>query len=544
MNELCDIFLSAQNGSVITLHKDQIYHIYQDSCIELEGFYCSNTARKNENPTGLRRTALFLQNKKNITINGNGATILLHGKITPFLFDRCENICVNNLTIDYARPTMNEFTVLSNENGVCMLKINKDCLYQIKKNELIWLGETSKNGKPYWKHYCNENKQHVKLLDPETGLFTDYNRNNLVFDKIEEIGENIICATLKDKSVYLPKGAVIQTRSIVRDQTGGLFQRCKNLHFENLRIKFMHGLGMVCQFCDNITYLNCDFTPNEHRTAASTADFLQFSGCKGQITIDGIKARGAHDDFINVHGTHLRIIKQNKKKKSITVRFMHHESWGFQAFEVGDKIDFIRWDTLIPYNSAKVTAYERLNDTDIRLFLDKEIPSTVALKKDVVENATYTPDLHILNCSFGLTCGRGILSTTRGKVIIENNVFDKVWGPALLIEDDCNFWFESGYTTEIIFRNNKVHCCDYRKMYPGSPVIRYSPKVMNESSKEFVHGKLLIEGNEFSKPAEKTHLIHLEYLKEAIIKNNTFHEPYEITQRVVGNVVNEGNKLI
>jgi hypothetical protein len=295
---------------------------------------------------------------------------------------------------------------------------------------------------------------------------------------------------------------------------------------------------MVSQFCENVTYKNCDFTPAENRTAASTADFFQFSGCKGDLILDNIKASGAHDDYVNVHGTHLRVVRKNKRNNTITVRFMHHESWGFQAFQKGDELEFIRWDTLIPYAKTRVIGYKRLNDTDIRLYLDRPLPDSLVLGKDVVENATWTPNLTVRNCNFGLTCGRGILATTRGKVVIENNIFKDVWGPALLIEDDCNFWFESGYTTEVIFRNNIVDNCDYIKMYEGSPIIKYSPKVMNESSKEFVHGSLLVENNEFKNPVENDcFLISLEYLRKAEIKNNTFHEPYEINTKVVGDVV-------
>lgn len=542
MNEICRIFINVKNGDTVTLEKNKIYHVFQDDCIVLTEYYCSNTARKIENRSGLRRTAIYLKGKKDITIDANGATILVHGKITPLLFDKCENITVKNLVIDYAYPTMTEFTVLSNDNGACKIKFNDDCLFDIKKSDILLHGEKGKNGKYYWKDSYIGNKRHIKLLRPDNKLFIDFNRKDLEFIKIEKTdNDKIIAVELKNKSVYFPEGSVLQSRNIIRDQTGSLFQRCKNLSFENLRVKFMHGLGMVSQFCENVSFINCDFTPAEQRTSASTADFFQFSGCRGHLTLDGIKASGAHDDYINVHGTHLRIIKQNKRKKSITVRFMHHESWGFQAFEKGDQIEFIKWDTLIPYNSANITDYKRLNDTDIRLYLDKNIPDNITIGKDVVENATWTPDLTVKNCYFGLTCGRGILCTTRGKVVIENNTFKNLWGPALLIEDDCNFWYESGYTKDITFRNNIIDCCNYRKMYDGSPVILYSPKVMNESSKEYVHGKLTIEGNTFKNPVENINLINLSYLREAYIKNNTFYKPYEIKTQVVGDVFEKNN---
>ncbi|MBR3589212.1 MAG: hypothetical protein IKL16_06570 [Clostridia bacterium] len=545
MNELSTSFLNIENDKNIILEKDKVYHARQDDSFIKTGYYCSNTARRTEkeNPEGLRRSAIFLENKKNITIDGNGATIIIHGKMTPLLFDRCENITVKNLTIDYACPTMTEFKILSNNNGVCEIEINPDCLFEVRKNDIIWLGENGADSKPYWSDSYISNKRYIKILNPETGLHHDFNRNNLAFESIEQIGERKIKVTLKNKDVFFPAGHIVQTRNIVRDQTGSLFNRCKNLCFENLRVKFMHGLGMVSQFCENVTYKNCDFTPAEGRTIASTADFFQFSGCKGQLEIAECQAYGAQDDYINVHGTHLKIIRQNKKKKTITVRFMHNESWGFQAFEKGDKLEFIKWDTLIPYAETTVTDYKRLNDTDIKLFLDRPLPDDIKLRKDVVENATWTPDLHVKNCRFGPTAGRGILATTRGKVLIENNVFDKLCGPALLIEDDCNFWFESGYTKEIVFKNNIVNQCEYASMWESAPVIRYTPKVMKEDSEEFVHGKLVLTGNTFSVPKEDYHSIWLEYLGEAEIKDNIFDTHYKITTKCVGKVIDENNKV-
>lgn len=541
MNELSSLFLNKKNGETVTLQKNKVYHVWQNDAFELTGYFCSNTAKRHENPEGLRRSAIFLKQKKNITINGNGATILIHGKMTPLLFDECENITVKNLRIDYACPTMTEFKILSNNGGECEIEINHDCRFRVKKNDIIWEGEPDADGKPLWKSHHIGKGRYFKLYDPKTEMCRDFRKADLEFTKVIKTGEHTLKVSLKNKDVFFPAGHIMQTRSIVRDQTGSLFQRCRNLVFENLRVEFMHGLGMVSQFCDTVTFRNCDFTPAKHRTAASTADFFQFSGCKGKLTVENCKANGAHDDYINVHGTHLRIIRRNKKEKSITVRFMHPETWGFQAFEKGDEIEFIKWDTLIPYSAAKVVDYKRLNDTDIRLYLDRKLPD-IALKKDVVENATWTPDLLVRNCDFGPTAGRGILCTTRGEVIIENNRFRNLWGTALLIEDDCNFWFESGYTNEIVFRNNEIINCDYAKMWQGAPTIRYTPKVMNESSTEFVHGKLTLVNNAFKLPCEGKHLIWLEYLREAEIKNNIFDAPYSIETKCVGKITDENNQ--
>ena len=75
--------------------------------------------------------------KKNITIDGNGSTVLVHGKMTPILLDRCENITIKNLIIDYACPTMSEFKVLKSEKNynnhiglpLTLAKLNKNYDY-------------------------------------------------------------------------------------------------------------------------------------------------------------------------------------------------------------------------------------------------------------------------------------------------------------------------------------------------------------------------------------------------------------------------------
>ena len=540
MNELSELLLDVQDGDVVTLEKNRIYHVRQDDSFVLDGYFCSNSAKRDENPTGRRYTAIYLKGKKNVTIEGNGAQMLIHGKMTPFLLDECEGITIRDLTVDYACPTMAEITVLACEDGVYTLKINPECPFCIQADQLYWLGERGLDGKRYWEDCYLGRYRLVVCYDPVKKISRGMDMNSLAFETVEQLDDTTLRVRLKDRQVELPVGSVLQTRNIIRDQVGALFQRCKDLVLEKMRIKFMHGLGLVCQFCENVTYRNCDLTPGQGRTIASTADFFHFSGCRGKLTVEGCKSWGAQDDHMNVHGTHLQIVEKNETDRSILVRFMHPETWGLQAFEAGDEIEFIRWDTLIPYGSAKVSAFERVNDTDIRLYLDRALPA-MEVGRDVVENATWTSDLYVRDCDFLQTSCRGILCTTRGEVIIENNRFYHLRGPALVVEDDCNFWFESGYTRHIIFRNNRVIGCGYGMDAPEGIVVRYSPKVMREDSKKAVHGKLTLTGNTFEEAVYGVHTVSLAYLQEAQISGNRFAAPYQIKTHCVGCVSEADN---
>ncbi len=543
MNELSSLFENIKDGDTVTLAKDRVYDVRPEDSFVKTGYFCSNSAKKEENPEGTRYSAIFLKNKKNITIDGNGATVLVHGKMTPLLFYGCENITVKNLIIDYAVPTMTEFSVLERKGKEIIIRINPDCLFEVEGNILYWKGEDDLNGVPYWKNASSAQKRYVKVLNPETEFTRDFRREDLSFSAIEVIAENTLKCTLMNEDVRLYKGEIIQTRNIIRDQVGSMSERCRNLTFENLRIMFMHGLGMVSQYCENVTFRNCDLTPKDGRTIASTADFFQFSGCRGTLTIENCRAFGAQDDYVNVHGTHLSVLKADYNEKSLRLSFRHPETWGFQAYEKGDTIEFIRWDTLIPYGKANVLSYEKINDTEIKVITDF-LPEGITEGKDAVENATWTPDVLIRNCDFGRTSGRGILATTRGEVIIENNRFYKLWGQALLIEDDCNFWFESGYTKNITFRNNDVISCNFNGNGEGAPVIHYSPKVMNESSEEAVHGNLSVYNNRFLSPVYGKHTMSLSYLGKLEIYNNTFDCEYEIFRKCVGEIADKNNKVL
>ncbi len=536
MNALSRLFSDVRDGDTLTLQKDAVYHVMPEDSFALTGYYCSNTAKKAENPNGSRSVAMYLRDRRNVTVDGCGATVLVHGKMTPFLFDRCENVTVRDLTVDYACPTMTEFTVLRREGGVCDLRFLPECRFRVEGDRLFFRGEDAQDGTPYWEDESCGDHRYAKIYDPVQEVCREFDKKQLSFTAVEQTGAHTVRVTLADKNTPLEPGQTVQTRNIIRDQTGALFQRCRDLRFENLRVRFMHGLGMVAQFCENVCCSGCDFTPGEGRTIASTADFFQFSGCRGQLTVENCRAWGAQDDYVNVHGTHLRVVAAQPQARTMTVRFMHAETWGLQAFEVGDRLEFIRWDTLLPYGETVVTAFEKLNDTDILLTVDRPLPEQLECGADVVENASWTPDLTVRGCDFGATWGRGILCTTRGKVRIERNRFRHLSGPALVVEDDCNFWFESGYTRDVVFRDNEVIGCNCGGFYTDAPVICYAPKVLRQTEGAYVHGSLTVTGNTFREAWNGRHVIRLESVAKARIADNRSDAPLQIETVNCGDV--------
>lgn len=529
---------SLENGQRLLLSGDEEFHVWSDDCLVVEGYHFSNTSSIIENPTGKRPVLIYVKDKKDIVLDGNGAKIIIHGIMTPFIFDNCENIIFRNFVIDYARPTMNEFTILENDGkGNCLIKISPDTLYEIRNGNLVWVGERGKDDKYLWECdyrddmciavYNNPKTEEVIMLDREEGVrFPCVPEFTILSDD-----NGVLKIKLKNEKAFFPKGCIIQTRNTIRDQIGGAFLNCKNVYCEKLTVNAMHGLGILSQFCDTVTFSGLNINPPEGRTNASNADFFQVSGCKGLVTIENCNLSYGHDDFINIHGTHLIITEKNGK--ILKVKFMNEYSRGFKAFFVGDEIDFIDRKTLIPYDTAKVSKVDMVSDTEFVLEIEDE---TEAKCGDAVENATWTPSVYVHDNKFGPSMGRGILCTTRRKVVIENNLFYKTGGHALCLEDDCNFWYESGYITDFTFRNNEIIGCAYGSLGNGHfPIISINPQVIDKSKQVYVHKNITIENNIFKDLPENAYRIEVKNTENFVFKGNKTDKKINFTIESVKN---------
>ena len=531
----------AKDGQTVTLEKNKEYHVEQDDCFCLKGYHFSNTASIEENPQGLRPVALFLKGKKNVCIDGNGAKLIIHGIMTPFLFDECENITLENLTIDYARPTMSEFTILKQTAPAeYLIKIADFSLFYIKNNRIIWHGEKNKNGDYYWQIDYRDDMTIAMRYDPNTEYVQMMGANGdnrfpsiPEFEKIDDLGDGLLKVKLKDPNAFFPVGCTVQTRNTVRDQIGGAFVNCKNVVCKGLTIRAMHGLGLLAQLCENVTFDGLNINPAKGRTVASNADFFQASNCKGEVVIKNCVCSFGHDDFVNVHGTHLKVLGKNAENNRIKVTFVELHSRGFCPFKAGDEIDFINRLTLLPYGSAVIKNVTQISDLEFLLSLDRLPEVNVG---DVIENATNTPALTVENNKFGPSTGRGVLCTTRKKIVIKNNVFYKTGGNALCVEDDCNFWFESGYVTDLTFENNKIIDCAYGSLGKGGvPVISVNPQVIKKDESIYVHKNITIKNNEFLRLPEESYRIEVKNTLNLAVENNSSDKPVKVLTESVKN---------
>ncbi|RLD19459.1 MAG: right-handed parallel beta-helix repeat-containing protein [Bacteroidetes bacterium] len=444
-------------------------------------FYTDNITRKkynisntNSQPDSLKSIGILLEGAKHFNISGPGAEIIYRGKMIEVCIDSCENISVSDLHFDYHRPTVSEFQVVAVGEDHVDLQIHKDSEYRIEDGNLIWYGEG-------WT--CN-----TRILGQELNLETnDVKRlwNPIEGMQFEELEPNLVRARGAHK---VKKDHVYQLRETFRDYAAVFTRRSKNITWKNVDFYFLHGMGLVSQFSENLTYDAVSIAPDSTsgRTTAACADILHISGCKGKVLVKDCIFKGAHDDAINIHGTYLQVVEKVSENQ-IKLRFMHHQTYGFMAVNPGDEIEFVDAESYESHGLNRVKDAIMLSPKEIMVTLESSVPGELELG-DAIENVTWTPEVEIRGCHVSWIPTRGFLLATRKKVLVEENVFFATHMSAILLGIDANKWFESGYVRDMTIRNNKFVSC-------AEPVIHIEPR--NIKANNSVHQNIKIENNQF-----------------------------------------------
>lgn len=460
------------------------YDFWPDNATETQ-YYITNTSSETEFPVKKQRVGLYLKGLKNLTIEGNGSVFIFHGKMISWVLDDCAQISIRNLSINYERPGMSEMRLKEVSDQTVVADIHPDSKFAISDGHLEWYGEKwiAKN-------------HHAVFVRPEKGMLLYSNWDPFLKSKAEKIGPLQVKFT-GDFSKFKGKaGEVLTVRDRYRDYVGAFINRSKNIRLNNLHMNSMHGLGIVSQFSENLDYDSVFVEPEKGsgRVIASSADGMHFSGCKGQITINNCRFNGLHDDPVNVHGTHLKIT-EIISPTTLKLRFMHHQTYGFEAFIPGDSVAYLHPASLQIFEQGIIKSAKLISEREMLVEMQK--PFSGALKVgDALENVTWTPSVTIKNSRFESTISRGNLITTRRKVVIENNVYYRTGMHAILIENDASGWYESGPVTDLTIRNNQFIECGFNSS-PDNYVISINPQNRELVPGYYVHKNINITQNTF-----------------------------------------------
>jgi len=311
------------------------------------------------------------------------------------------------------------------------------------------------------------------------------------------------------------------------------------------------GLGFLGQFSENITLKNANVMPNytKGRYLCGHADGFQVSNCRGQIVVDGCKFEGLMDDPINVHGTGVKIVEV-KRPDRLVCRFMHDMSTGMTWGGAGDRIGFVENRSMETVAQGRIKSYTRIDRDRFEVQCAEAVPNAIEAG-DALENLTWAPDFTVRNTVFGSCRARGLLVSTPGRVVIENNDFISS-GAAILIAGDANGWYESGAVRDVLIRGNRFHPSCLTSWYQfGEGIISIYPIIPECNPDKPFHRNIRIEGNHFDVfDYSVLYALGVEGLRfrENTIKRNTQYKPWQgrkamLTFEACKDVEVKGNRI-
>lgn len=465
------------------------YFISSKKC-DTEMLFITNTVGDDEFKAGgvphRAPVALNFKNIKNLTIQGSGGIFVISGKVTNATVQNCDNVEIAGLAFKTLNPDFHEIKVVRKTAFTVDFELCGDSLYE--ENTGVkgyrFTGSDYKldffANRNHWgylhKIFANDTNHVVRVKHPFFAALS-----------VKETGKNLFRVRYPNTSRFTV-GETYGIYDAIRQYNGIFIDRSKDIVLKDVKQYFNYGLALVCQDTENLTVDGVFFAPEpgSDRFIASCADFMQVCMCKGDINITNSTFEGAGDDCLNVHGIHFEIANMNDHK--LTVRFMHPQSHGFNPLHAGDKIEYIDPKTLLTKGKANIISSKLINEVDIELGVDSTAGASTG---DVIEDTTMCPNLHFAGNTLNRIITRGLLITTRGKVLVENNHFMNTEMDGVLFSNDAKSWYESGRVLDAVVRGNRFDYC-------GGYYVEILPE--NGGTGSIVHGNFVVEDNDFSSP--------------------------------------------
>lgn len=472
-------------GAVILFEKGR-YDFWPQKAIERD-YHETNTY--DINPKIL---AVVLDSIRHLTLDGNGAEFIMHGRMQPFTLDRCEQITLKNFSIDWDIPLTAQGCVVARTEKTMDIAIDRlQYPYIIENNQLTFVGEGWKSA--VWSIMQFDPKTHFVL--PNTGDNLGWRRF-----KAEEVSPGIV--RLQDDNPqfsrhYPEPGTLLVLRHSNRDHAGIFIYHSTDTRLEKATIHHTCGLGVLSQYSRNLTFNDVHMIPNKEkgRVFSGHDDGFHFMGCSGLIQVEHCSWAGLMDDPINIHGTCSKIVEVLSPTR-IKCRFMHDMSEGMEWGRPNDLIGCIEHQTMRTVDTLRMTRFTALNKAEFIIDLSKPLPQEI-VPGDAIENLTCTPDAEIRYCHFGSCRARGLLISTPGKVTVEDNVFESS-GSAILIAGDANAWYESGAVTDVTIRRNTFrYPCNSSPYQFCEAVISIFPEIPTPDRRYPYHRNIRITDNTF-----------------------------------------------
>ena len=518
-----------EDHTTLSVEKGE-YHFYQEGCYH-DVFYPSNNA------AGPKDVVFTIFGKKNITIEGNGAEFIFHGKIYPFIIMNCQNFCVQDLSVDFFFPRVYQAEVLdANETYLDLYMDKQKFPYSIVDGSLVlhleeedlspetiyFFPYDAKFDRTYGKIPTRYNMAHYATgahcdKSADQGK-RDWGTDNRQFhtDAVD-LGDNRIRLVYREdsnKMFYDQGDRLIMSYQRTRDNGTFFLDRCKDVHFRHVRVYRSGCMGLNAQICENMEfddfYVGCKEGSGD--LIATTADAFMLIDCRGKVTLKNSHLADSLDDGINVHGTYMPITAVSGN--TITHILGHVEQEGFNPLQPGDSIAIVDEKSLDITHTFTVVTTQLCEDMKhIVTVVKEQIPETVKAG-NIIYNLDGMPEMDIVDNEL-LNVPALLLGTSKRTYFARNKVNTR--NEALRLVDSATRFNEVARKNDLIIEDNEfLHCAEWYDL----PVIHIVERLPLEKPKYDIHQNMTFRNNRFV--GRNCRWFYIEYSTNVDISGNTF----------------------
>jgi hypothetical protein len=454
------------------------YDFWPDRAAE-KYLYISN------NDEGLKRIAFPLLGIEDLEIDGQGAQFVFHGYISPIVLENARNITFKDFSIDWARTFHSEGRVLAVGEDSIDLEFPEQFPFKVDRGLLVFTGE-GKDVYPFG-----------NLLE-----FNPEKRETAFMARDYYTGPNLLASVIGPRRVRVsvPKitatpGNVLVFGAARRLHPAFTISDSAQIKLTGINLYHCGGMGVIAQRSSDIELDHVQVTPapSSGRILSITADATHFVNCKGRIVMTDCLFENQMDDATNIHGTYAQVTRRLSSKE-VEVKLFNLHQHGFDFILPGVRLEFVHSASLVTYHEAVVRSTTRLNKEFTRVVLDSPLPEELS-PGDAVAGVSGYPDVVLRRCTIRGNRARGILLGSRGKILIEDNVFHTP-GAAILLEGDARYWFEQAGVRDLVIRRNRFDNCNFGVW--GESIIEVGSGIDESHRAESRYNRgILIEDNLF-----------------------------------------------
>lgn len=393
----------------------------------------------------------LIDNKKNITVDGQGSNFVYHRICQSFYIHKSENICLKNFSIDWDKTFSLQAKITQITNNFVEIYIPPSFDFTVKDYRLYIIGD---NG-PMLAATINCNL----LSKKDSVILSNSTDNDLgtIFEQKAKSLKNRLVRFYGQVPKNVPIGTYVIIRSDMPHRDVICFDQCKKVSMKNIQIYYGTGHAISTYLVDNIEIDNACATINtsKGRLFSTEQDNYHANNCKGKIYVSNCVPTGMGDDAINIHGRYFKI-KQRDSNQSLIVNIPDAHP------NIGEDVWTINGKSLSRTHTLKIIDIKDIGHDNGQLYakitFGKTLPKDIGYG-DYLESMTWTPDVEISHCIFKKkNRARGLLVTTPRNILIHDNIF-KTAGAAIMINGDTKLWYEAGACNNVTISNNIFDHC-------------------------------------------------------------------------------------